>query len=72
MKYAVEIDSVVMIYMPSFIKIGSDIQRLIGGIHRRTHSQTHILTNTHTAWKSHKPTWKSRLRVQQGTNILLF
>jgi hypothetical protein len=28
-----------MIYVPSFIKIGSGIQKLIGGIHR--HTNTH-------------------------------
>jgi hypothetical protein len=37
MKYVVEIGSGVMIYIPSFIKIGSGIQKLIGGIH--THRQ---------------------------------
>jgi hypothetical protein len=31
MKYAVEMSSGVMIYIPSFIKIGSDILKLIGG-----------------------------------------
>jgi hypothetical protein len=31
MKYAVEMGLVVMIYIPSFIKIGSGIQKLIGG-----------------------------------------
>jgi hypothetical protein len=30
MKYAVVVDSVAMIHMPSFIKIGSAIQKLIG------------------------------------------
>jgi hypothetical protein len=30
MKYAVEIGSGAMIYIPSFMKIGSDIQKLIG------------------------------------------
>jgi hypothetical protein len=30
MNYAVEMGSVAMIYMPSFIKIGSGIQNLIG------------------------------------------
>jgi hypothetical protein len=29
-----------VIYIPSFIKIGSGIQKLIGGIHRHTHTQT--------------------------------
>jgi hypothetical protein len=31
MKYAVEMGSGAMIYIPSFIKIGSGIQRLTGG-----------------------------------------
>jgi hypothetical protein len=31
MKYAVEMDSGVMIYIPSFIKTGSGIQKLIRG-----------------------------------------
>jgi hypothetical protein len=35
MKYAVEMSSDVMIYLPSFIKIGSGIQKLIGGINRQ-------------------------------------
>jgi hypothetical protein len=39
MKYAVEMGSGGMIYIPSFIKIGSDIQTWMGeGIHRRTDS----------------------------------
>jgi hypothetical protein len=38
MKYAVEMGSSAMIYASSFIKIGSDIQKLIGGIHRHTDS----------------------------------
>jgi hypothetical protein len=29
-----------VIYVPSFIKIGSGVQKLIGGIHNRTHTQT--------------------------------
>jgi hypothetical protein len=36
MKYAVETGSVAMIYIPSFIKSGSAIQKLIGGICRHT------------------------------------
>jgi hypothetical protein len=38
MKYAVEMGSGAMIYIPSFIKSGSGIQKLIGGIHRHTDS----------------------------------
>jgi hypothetical protein len=37
MKYAVEMGSDTMIYIPSFIKIVSGIQKLMGGgIHRHT------------------------------------
>jgi hypothetical protein len=38
MKYAVEMGSDAMTYIPSFIKIGSGIQRLIGRNHRHTGS----------------------------------
>jgi hypothetical protein len=33
MKYAVEMGSGAMTYIPSFIKIGPAIQKLIGGFH---------------------------------------
>jgi hypothetical protein len=37
MKYAVEMASAAVIYIPSFIKIGSSIQKFMGvGIHRHT------------------------------------
>jgi hypothetical protein len=49
MKYAVDMGSDAMIYIPSFIEIGSTIQKLIRGIQRHTH------THTHTAWRCHKP-----------------
>jgi hypothetical protein len=35
MKYAVEMGAGVMTYIPSFMKIGSGIQKLTGGIHRQ-------------------------------------
>jgi hypothetical protein len=35
MKYAIEMGSSAIIYIPSFMKIGSGIQKLIGGIHRQ-------------------------------------
>jgi hypothetical protein len=38
MKYAAEMSSGVMIYIPSFVKIGSAIQKLTGGLQRRTSS----------------------------------
>jgi hypothetical protein len=36
MKYTVEMGSGAMIYVESFIMIGSGIQKLIGGIQRQT------------------------------------
>jgi hypothetical protein len=39
MKYAVEMGSNAIIYIPDFIKIGSGIQKLLGGIHMQTHRQ---------------------------------
>jgi hypothetical protein len=47
MKYAVEMGSGAMIYIPSSIKIGSAIQKLVGG---------DTQTDTQTAWWLHKPT----------------
>jgi hypothetical protein len=38
MNYAVEMDLDAMINIPSFIKIGSAIQKFIGRIHRHTDS----------------------------------
>jgi hypothetical protein len=36
MKYAVEMGSGAMMYVPSFIKICSGMQKLLGGIHSHT------------------------------------
>jgi hypothetical protein len=38
MKYAAEMGSGGMIYIPSLIKISLDIQKLVEGIHRHTDS----------------------------------
>jgi hypothetical protein len=40
MEYAVEMDSGAMMYIPSFVKIGSGIGKLLGGggIHKHTDS----------------------------------
>jgi hypothetical protein len=35
MKYAIEMGSGAMIYIPSFVNIGSGIQKLMGPIHRQ-------------------------------------
>jgi hypothetical protein len=40
MKYAVGIGSGAVICVPSFIKVGSGIQKLIGGMHRYIDTQT--------------------------------
>jgi hypothetical protein len=40
MKYATEMGSGAMIFIPSFIKIGPGIQKLIGEIHRHTDRMT--------------------------------
>jgi hypothetical protein len=42
MKYIVEMGSVAMMYIPSFIKIGPGIQRLIGGIYKHTQDRDGI------------------------------
>jgi hypothetical protein len=42
MKYAVEVGSCAVIYVPSFINIGSGIQKLIEGTHR--HKPTFIFS----------------------------
>jgi hypothetical protein len=39
MKYAVEVGACVVIYIPSFMKIGSGIQKLTRGIHRHTQTE---------------------------------
>jgi hypothetical protein len=44
MKYAVEMGSGAMIYIPSFIRIGSGTQKLIGGIHRQHGDRISLLS----------------------------
>jgi hypothetical protein len=54
MNYAVEMGSGAMIYKPSFIKIGSGIQRLIAWVVIHGHTDT---------WRSHKPTLIFKIRT---------
>jgi hypothetical protein len=44
--WAVEMDSGVVIYIPSFIKIGSGILKLIGmgGVYRHTHTDSNVIS----------------------------
>jgi hypothetical protein len=44
MKYAVEMDSGALIYISSFIKIGSTIQKLMGRGKNRSHKFTFIFS----------------------------
>jgi hypothetical protein len=44
MKYAVEMGSGAMIFIPSFIKIGSGIQKLIQAIHRQHGDRISLLS----------------------------
>jgi hypothetical protein len=48
MKYAVEMGSGGMTYIPSFINTGSPIDKLVG---------KGSYTDTQAAWESHKPTF---------------
>jgi hypothetical protein len=32
-----------VIYLPSFIKFGSGVQKLIGGIHKHTHTDSNVV-----------------------------
>jgi hypothetical protein len=52
MKYIIEVGSGAIIYMPSFIKIGSGIQKLIGGIRR--HGKQADLTSLFLFFKIRK------------------
>jgi hypothetical protein len=59
LKYAVEIGSGAMIYIPSFLKTGSGIQKLIGRDIQR-------------AWRSNKPVFifKNKIRLKNGNDNL--
>jgi hypothetical protein len=60
MKYVVELGSSTITNIPNFIKIGSDIQKLVGAdthTDTRARAHTHTHTHTHTGRWSHKPTF---------------
>jgi hypothetical protein len=60
-KYAVDIGSVAMMNIQSFIKTGSGIRKLLGGY-----------TEAQREWRSYKPTLGSRLRKACAATIFLF
>jgi hypothetical protein len=41
---AIEMSSGGVIYVPSFIGIGSGVQKLIGGIHTQTHTDSKVIS----------------------------
>jgi hypothetical protein len=45
MKYAIEMSSGAMIYIPSLMKIGSGIQKLVKGLHRQERDRVRLFWN---------------------------
>jgi hypothetical protein len=58
-KFAIDISAVAVIYIPSFIKVSSDIQKLIRGY-----------TDTQTGYGLHKPTFFEIKKVDQKQNVM--
>jgi hypothetical protein len=69
MNYAVEIDSDAMIYIPSFIKIGSGIQKLIRGIHTHIHGQDCDLVRLLSFFQNKESGLKKEITTQLGNFI---
>jgi hypothetical protein len=44
MKDAVQMSSDGMIFIPNFIEIGSGVQKLLGGIHMQTHTESKVIS----------------------------
>jgi hypothetical protein len=63
MKYAVEIDLGAMIYIPSFIKIDSGIQKLTG-----RGSQTHRHEDTERVWRLHETNFRKKVKNGHSMN----
>jgi hypothetical protein len=68
MKYVVKMGSGAMIYIPSFLKIGSDIHKLRG-----RNSQTHRQLRVRTCLRSFYQNKKSRLKRKEmcQTRVLI-
>jgi hypothetical protein len=66
MKYAVEMGSGAMIYIPSFIRTGSGIQNLLRGIHIQTHRQQGDLKSLSLFFQNKE----SRLKTVKHTSQL--
>jgi hypothetical protein len=68
MNYSVEVGSGAMIYIPSFINIGSDIQKLMGGgIHR--HRQHGDRINLLSFFQNKESRLKIRLSIKNPRKI---
>jgi hypothetical protein len=63
MKYAVDVNSSAMIYIPNFIKIGSSIQKLIGGY---TDTQMHRQHDGRISLSIVFQNKESRLKIRAG------
>jgi hypothetical protein len=66
MKHASEMGPGAKIYIPSFIKTGSGIQKLMRGIHRHTESM--VISQTYFILFSNK---ESRLKISAKTVYIL-
>jgi hypothetical protein len=68
MKSAVEMGSGAMIYISSFVKTGSGIRNLMGGIHghRHTDSKGRAVAQAGSRWF---PTAAARVRVQAASGV---
>jgi hypothetical protein len=54
MNYAVVMATDSMIHTPSFKKVGSGIQKLLGGIHIQTHTQSKVISEPTTFFQIRK------------------
>jgi hypothetical protein len=63
MKYAVEMGSVAMIYIPSFRKTGSCSQKLMGGVYIKRHRQRGDLINLLLFFQNKEP----KLKLRRGS-----
>jgi hypothetical protein len=63
MNYAVQVDSGAMIFIPSFIKIGSRVQKLLGRIPIQTHRQQGDLKSLTLFFQNKESRLKTRVGI---------
>jgi hypothetical protein len=69
MKYAVEMGSAAVIHISSFIKIGSGIQKLIGGIHRHKQHGDRISLQSRECLKVWKTKASSVMKINPMVTV---